>query len=400
MPAVIRAQEDPVEIIFYNIFGTPAGQQAAETKHPGMVLVDTFNEKNLGVVVKPETPGTSYTDVTIKIQAELAAGNAPGLAMIPWANINYATEGLGAVSLADLGGTDLDAVLANIRDGVLPLVQVGDDVMGLPFSLSCPIVFYNEDILASAGVDPATMFGTWESFAQEAPRVHEVLDGSPVFSIAFNKDWSAQGIVQSNGGRILNDDLQPVMNSPESVAAMQAIADLDSAGLYDRGAPDELRPSWVAGSTAVFMGSSGGVSVSSNDVSFNWNTAPYPKFGDTPRMMTTGGSYLASFAQAPEQREAVWEFLKFVNSEEGATIYAEAGTLNVTSWELPANPQLGAADIYLQEGATRETPWPGSRGAEMQSIWGGYVERIWANDIGAQEGTDAAVEELTALLEA
>jgi multiple sugar transport system substrate-binding protein len=349
--------------------------------------------------VKAETPGASYADVTLKIQAELAAGNAPALAMIPWANINYATEGLGAVSLADLGGADLDTVVTTIRDGVLPLVQVGDAVMGLPFSLSCPIVFYNEDILASAGVDAAAMFGTWEGFAQEAPKVQEALDGNPVFSIAFNKDWSAQGIVQSNGGRILDDDLQPVMNSAESVAALQAIADLDKAGLYDRGAPDELRPNWVAGSTAMFMGSSGGVSTSNNDVSFNWNTSPYPKFGDKPRLMTTGGSYLASFAQEPEQRQAVWEFLKFVSSEEGATIYAAAGTLNVTTWELPANPQLGAADIYLQEGATRETPWPGSRGAEMQTIWGGYVERIWANDIGAQEGTDAAVEELTDLLE-
>ena len=66
-----------------------------------------------------------------------------------------------------------------------------------------------------------------------------------------SRGWVAQSIVQSNGGQVMNDENRPVMDGPESIAAMQAIAELDSAGLYDRAAIAEIRPSFVCGSRTV-----------------------------------------------------------------------------------------------------------------------------------------------------
>ena len=396
-PLLIRQQDKPVEITFYHIWGTPPGEEAKATKHPADQVVDAFNASQTAVKVNAQTPG-DYAAVAQKVQAELAAGNPPALAMIPWASINYATEGLGIVDLEEIGGADVQAILGNIRPDVLPLAQIDGKTKGLPYALSTPITYYNADVLKKAGIDPEVMLKDWTNFAAAAPKVQDALGGNPVIGLTFNKDWPAQGIIQSNGGRVLDDNSQPAMNSAEAEAAMQMVADLDKAGLYDRGTSKELRPNWIAGSTAVYISSSGGVGATKADAKFTWSTAPVPAFAGKKRQMSTGGSFIGCFAKGDDQRKAAWEFLKFANSEEGTKIWAATGYLNSTKWDLPVLPGQEAAYTQLTEGLTRETPWPGARGAEMQTAWAGYVERMWANDLDVKDGCEQAVSDLKSIM--
>lgn len=396
-PALVRQQDKPIEITFYHIWGTPPGEEAKATKHPADQVVDAFNASQTAVKVTAQTPG-DYAAVAQKVQAELAAGNPPALAMIPWASINYATEGLGIVDLEVIGGDDVKTILDNIRPDVLPLAQIDGKTKGLPYALSTPITYYNADVLKQAGVDPEVMLKDWTSFADAAQKVKDALNGNPIIGLTFNKDWPAQGIIQSNGGRVLDDSGQPVMNSAEAEAAMQMVADLDKAGLYDRGTAKELRPNWIAGSTAVYISSSGGVGATKADAKFTWSTAPVPAFAGKKRQMSTGGSFIGCFAKSDDQRKGAWEFLKFANSEEGTKIWAATGYLNSTKWDLPVLPGQEAAYTQLKEGLSRETPWPGARGAEMQTTWAGYVERMWANDISVKDGSEEAVSELKSIM--
>ncbi|MGI8483307.1 MAG: extracellular solute-binding protein [Thermomicrobiales bacterium] len=396
-PALVRQQDKPIEITFYHIWGTPPGEEAKATKHPADQVVDAFNASQTAIKVTAQTPG-DYAAVAQKVQAELAAGNPPALAMIPWASINYAAEGLGIVDLEEIGGDDVKTILDNIRPDVLPLAQIDGKTKGLPYALSTPITYYNADVLKQAGVDPEVMLKDWTSFADAAQKVKDALNGNPIIGLTFNKDWPAQGIIQSNGGRVLDDSGQPAMNSAEAEAAMQMVADLDKAGLYDRGTSKELRPNWIAGSTAVYISSSGGVGATKADAKFTWSTAPVPAFAGKKRQMSTGGSFIGCFAKSDDQRKGAWEFLKFANSEEGTKIWAATGYLNSTKWDLPVLPGQEAAYTQLQEGLTRETPWPGARGAEMQTTWAGYVERMWANDISVKDGSEEAVSELKSIM--
>ncbi|HEU0165209.1 MAG TPA: extracellular solute-binding protein [Thermomicrobiales bacterium] len=399
MPAVIGAQAKPIEITFYHIWGTPPGAAAKSTKHPADQVIDAFNASQTAIKVNAQTPATDYATVEQKLQADLAAGNPPALCTIPWANINYANEGLGIVPLDTIAGSDLKSVTGNILPDVLPLAQIGTQTMGLPYALSTPIAFYNADILKQAGVDPAVLFKDWESFAQEGPKVQSALGGgNPVLAISYNKDWPSQGIIQSNGGRVLDDSGQPAMNSAEAEAAMQAIADLDKAGLYDRGTSQELRPNWIGGSTAVMISSSAGVGSVKTDATFTWSTAPTPAFAGKKRQMSTGGSFIGCFAKDDDQRAAAWTFLKYANSESATKLWAQTGYLNSTTWDLPVLPGQESGYAQLKEGLTRETPWPGAHGAEMQATWGGYVERIWAEDISVKDGCEEAVSDLKSIL--
>lgn len=397
-PAVISRQDGPVEVVFSNIWGTPPGGDQPENEHPVEQLIDAFNEQSTDVKVTGRTDSGSYYEGLQKLQAELAAGNPPALCITPWNSINWADEGLGIINLEDVAGDEVAEVFSVLREQVIPLVQVDGLTKGVPFAFSCPVIYYNADILAEAGVDPETMFSTWESFGQEALKVQEVLGGNPVFGFLGDMQWTAQSIIQCNGGQVMNEDLEPVMNSPEAIEAMQMIADLDSQGLYDRSTAEERRASFLAGSTACWIGSIASLGGLRNNASFDLQTSTFPTFGEKPRQMSSGGSFIGMYARDEEQQQAAWQFLKFALSEPGYEIWMKTGYLNATTYDLPMLEGQEAAYTQLEEGLTRETPWPGARGGELLEIWQTYVARIWANDISAEEGCNQAVEEINAVI--
>jgi multiple sugar transport system substrate-binding protein len=388
---------DTVEIEFLHIWGTPPGQPEATKKHPALQVIEAFNAKNTGVTVNGQTPSGDYYEVLQKAQAQIAAGDPPALVATPWASINYAVQGLGIVPLEDVGGSELSQVLANYKPEVLPLVQLNGKTVGLPFAFSCPVIYYNNDIMKSAEVDPAALFQDWPSFAASGGKIKDTT-GNPIIAVGTNPDWPAQSIIQSNGGRVLDDNGQPVMDSPETVAAMQMMQDLGKAGLYLNTTTAEARAGFVGGSLACFMSSIASLGGLRNDVAFDLQTTPFPVFPGKPRKMSSGGSFIGCYAASDEQRQAAWQFLKFVASQEGTDIWMQTGYLNATTFEEQVLPGQEAAYTQLQEGLTRETPWPGARGAEIQKVWGDYVARIWSNDIGAEEGCKQAKAEIAPLL--
>ncbi len=391
------AQDGPVEITFYHIWGTPPGGEAAATEHPADQVIDAFNAQSTTTKVTAQTPG-NYYETLQKAQADLAAGNPPALCITPWANINYAYEGLGVVPVEDIAGDEFDSVFGNLKDNVKDLVKVDDKTLGVPYAFSCPVFYYNADIFTQAGVDPATAFKTWASLAEAMKTLQTALNGNPVIGIAYNKDWPAQSIIQCNGGRVINDDGEFVVDSPESTEAMQTIADLDTAGLYDRGATAELRPNFVGGSTAIYVASIASLGGLKKEVQFTLGTSPFPTFGDKPRSISSGGSFIGVYAREEAQQQAAWEFLKFALSEAGYAIWMQTGYLNATNYNLPIIEGQEAAYTQLEEGLTSETRWPGARASEAQAAWGTYVERIWANDIGVEEGLAQAVEEVNSII--
>jgi multiple sugar transport system substrate-binding protein len=278
-----------------------------------------------------------------------------------------------------------------------PLVTKDDVAYGFPWGLSTPIFYYNADIFEAAGVDAAEVFDTWESFAAACPALQEAAGGA-VFSLAYNKDWPAQTVIQGNGGRVLNDDGTFGFTSEEAKQAMQTIADLDNGGFYDRGTREELRPNFIAGTTAIWQGSVASLGGMSNDAAFTFGTSTWPKFGDKPVTASTGGSFLGCFTQDEAKYAAVVEFLQFCSSEEGYGLWNQTGYVNISNHELPRLEGQEPAYAQFDAGLIRETNWPSSRGVEAGSTWDVYCERMWANDISVEEGTAAALEEITAII--
>jgi len=390
-------QDGKTELNLFHIWGTPPGGTPAATASPMTQVVDAFNAQSDTVVVNQFTPG-GYNETLQKAQADMAAGNPPDIVTTPWAFLNYAVDGLGVNELETVVGDKFADLKALISDTAWPLVTKNDKIYGLPWGLSTPIIYYNADIFAEAGVEPATAFATWENFAAEAPKLQKVLDGNPVLALSYNKDWAAQTIIQSNGGRVLNDDGTFGITSPEATEAMQMVADLDKAGFYDRGVSAELRPSFVAGSTAVLQSSVASLSGLRRDCAFNLATTTWPRFGEKPVVASTGGSFLGVYTFDEAKYPAIMEFFMFCAGEVGYPIWNQTGYVNISNQDLDRLEGQDPAYAQFDQGLILETNWPSSRGMEAGTTWGTYCERIWANDIGVEDGLKEALSEIEAIV--
>ena len=387
--------QDKTEITVYHIWGTPPGGTPAATPHPMTEVIEAFNAQSQTTTVASFTPG-NYQETLQKTQADIAAGNPPDLVSVPWANLHYAIDGLGIRDFASVTGDKMDALVASMSDTAWPLVTRDDTVWGFPWGLSTPILYYNADLFESAGVDAVEALATWDSFKAACPDLMAAAGGA-VLALGFNKDWPAQTIIQSNGGRVLNEDGTFGFTSPEAQAGMQTIADLDKEGWYDRGTKDELRPNFLAGSTAVIQGSVASLGGYNSEATFKFGTSTWPKFGDKPVLASTGGSFLGCFTQDDARLPAVVEFLEFCASEEGYSLWNKTGYVNISNVELERLPGQEPAYAQFEAGLELETNWPSSRGLEAQNTWDTYCQRMWANDISVEEGTAAALEEISSI---
>jgi multiple sugar transport system substrate-binding protein len=395
-PAYLRLQSNPVEITFAHIWGVKPGDAAPETKHPVDQLIDAFNALGTGVTVISRTDSGNYQETLSKVQAELAAGDPPALVTTPWSNIEMAIEGLGVNNLNEMVGTEVDAVLGSLRQEVIPLVQQDGNTFGIPFAFSSPVFYYNADVFNQAGLTEETVFADWTSFAAALPTLKEAT-GNAVFATFVNHDWPAQALIQCNGGSIYDEEGNLAIDSPEAIEAMHVWADYSAQGYYFKSLISEVRPAFVAGSIPVATGSVASLGGLSKEVQFELGTASYPVFPGKPRKMPSGGSFIGCYAREDEQKQAAWEFLKYVVTDEAAQIWSQTGYLNATTHEVPVLPGQDAAIAHLEEGLTRETPWPGQRAAEIQVTWGKYVEQIWLGDISVEEGIEMAKSEMESL---
>lgn len=385
-----------VEIAFSHIWATPPGATAAQL-HPVEQVVNAYNAKNTGVKVASRVDSTVYIESLQKAQADMAAGRPPALVMTPWAFINFAEAALNATNLEDIAPPgELDTLLANMTPAAVNLVTLSGKRKGFPYALSCPVIYYNNDILKKAGVEPAALFKDWASFAELGPKVKAVTN-APIIGVGTNSDWPAQSLIQSAGGRILNDDNTPALDSAEAVTAMKTIADLNKAGLWSTATLQENNAAFSGGTLAMFMASIAGLGGFRRNLSFDFGTSGFPLFAGKPRRMSAGGSYIGVYAKDKDQQAGAWDFLKFAASEEGTKIWLQTGYLNATKYQVPTLPGQESAYTQFNEGLTRETAWPGRRGAEASRVWDGYVQRIWSNDVGVEDGLKQAKAELQTL---
>ena len=394
-----KAQGEKIQLDFSNIFGSVPGVAPGATKPPMDELIEAFNEQSQTVEVLNNVPGATYDDLLLKLQADLAAGGGPDMATIPWTSMSTAVNGFGLQSLDDKLGDRMTNITPLISEFAWPLVTFTDGkIKGLPLGLSSPMLYYNADVFETAGVNPDEAFRTWESLAATFPALKEAIGDGSVITMGSGKDWPAQTIVQSNGGRILSEDGTTfVFDSAEGKEALETIARFDADGFMDHSANTEINPNFFAGFTAIMPGSTGVTGIRAQS-GFNVGTSTWPTFGDKPRRSSTGGCFLAIFSQDEAKYDAIAEFLEFFAGPVGYPIWHKVGYINISTQELDIIPGQEPAYQQFREGLERETNWPGSRGVEIQQVWRGFLDRMWTDGLPVEEGVAQAKEEMTSLI--
>lgn len=290
--------------VYTKNFGAPVIKQ----------MVDDFNKSQDKIIVKEVYNPDMYPGLMKNLQADVASGKSPSIAMIGYNYLKYFDQNFKYVSPADLekDSSEKDYLEKNYLPNVLGLAKVGNKQIGLPFSISAPIIYYNPDLFAAAGLDPNAAPKTWEEVRAAAKAIHDKTGEYGFYMQEYKDNWATQGLLTSNGAEILKDN-KAVFASKESAEAYQLYADMvlkDKSALHI--AADEGIASFYSGKVGILLGTSAKIGTVTQSSKFNVMACPFPAFGDKKVQIPAGGNFLAVTALSKEEQQAAWEFMKFI----------------------------------------------------------------------------------------
>jgi multiple sugar transport system substrate-binding protein len=390
--ATIAKQGSNVEIEF------AINQSFSEPAHPAMKQIEAFNAKNLGVTVKGTSYGASYEEIMQRAQANISAGIGPAIILTGWKYALFADAALGLTDLREVGGDQTETILARFQPWVADIIRVGDKIAGLPQSVSTPILYYNKDMFAQAGLAEDVSLATWDDVAAatEQIKTNTSVETPLVGGIT---GWSAQAFIQNNGGFILDDQYKAVFDSAEAIGGMQVWETLRNNGTYTAIPDDQQVPAFLAGSAAMYFVSSASLASLRSNASFEIGTAEFPANGANSKLLPSGGNFLGVYTEDEEQKAAAWKYLDFVSSTEGATIWNETGYMVATLDDIPPLPGSEPAYAQAASGLTAETIWPGARGLEALIVFADWTTKMVMGEVTVEEGMAdcfAAINDLIA----
>ena len=151
-----------------------------------------------------------YKGLMQNLQAEAATGNTPALVQIGWAFLDYFSNNFDYVAPQDaidkFDSEDANFLTDNFLPNVLDLaVNSNGEQVGIPYSLSSPVLYINKDLLKEAGLSEDGP-ETWQEVQEFAETVKEKT-GKYGFYMQEPADfWAQQALVESAGADMLIAD--------------------------------------------------------------------------------------------------------------------------------------------------------------------------------------------------
>ena len=379
-------------------------------------LVKQFNESNDHIQVVAKYNPDMYKGLMQNLQAEAAAGNSPALVQIGWAFLDYFSNNFSYVSPQEAidkfdkeeAGFLQDKFLPNVLE--LALNSEGSQV-GIPYSLSNPVLYINKDILREAGL-PEEGPATWQEVSEFAKTVKEKT-GKYGFYMQEPADfWAQQGLIESSGAKMLTTNAEgkkeAAFATEDGIEAMQLMADMvkDQTALHISW--EEGCQSFIDGNCAMLYTTIARRASVQKGAQFDAATVKSPLWNDKERMVPAGGCFLAITAQGDDQVKAAWEFEKFLYSVESMAAWTEgtgyvpprkdvAGAENGLKTFLAENKMMNAA-IEQMDGVVPWTAFPGDAGLQAEQMLLDMRDQILGGQVTAEQGMKATQDAINQLL--
>lgn len=299
-----------VEIEYWHVNAETQGGVTVEE------LVKKFNESQDEIHVTARYNPDMYKGLMQNLQAEQAAGKSPAIVQVGWAFLDYFSNNFAYLgpeeAIQKYDSENADYLSKTFLPNVLSLAKNSkDEQVGLPYSLSTPVLYINKDLLKEAGVDENGP-KTWQEVRDFAKTIKEKTGKYGLYVQEPADFWGQQAILESNGGRMITDG-KASFNSPEGVEAMQLYADMvnqDQSALHISW--DEGVQSFIDGSTAMLYTTIARRASIQKGAQFEVAAVVSPSFGDRTQALPAGGCFLAITATDEKEQKAAWTFEKFL----------------------------------------------------------------------------------------
>lgn len=316
-------------------------EQEKESESTGEPVTIKFWDGNWQEAVWPEVEkiwNEEHPD--IKIEAEFQADLANDKYMLALKNgtapdvLSCALDWVTTFGSADLLAP-LDEFVEKDALDVSQFVQGANDastvdgkLYGLPFRSETYVMFYNKDILSAAGYDsPPT---TWD----EVKKVAADCTNGDVYGYglcgANYSNFSFQYItmLRSSGGDILNENSASALGSDVAVQTAQLYKDLAAYAPSSLLENDNIanRTLFASGKIAMYLNGIYDLEeIVKANPELNLGCAMVPTANGAERSSILGG-WSAAIAKSSKEKEAAWEFVKFLTRPDIAAIYSNTFT--------------------------------------------------------------------------
>ena len=285
-------------------------------------LVADFNKTHPNIEVVEKYNPDMYKGLTQNLQAAIASGKNPDVVQMGWSYLNYAAENLKYTDIPKMINekvpADKDFLEKNYLPNVLALAQTDDGKqIGIPYSVSVPVLFYNPEVFEKAGLDPNNPPKTWAEVQKAAKQIKEKTGIMGFFMQEYADNWAQQALIESNGGKMLkkeNGKTKAAFDSPEAADAYQLLADMvkDGSGLHATN--EEGFQAYLSGKLGMVCTTIGKRANFEKSAKFKVMVAPFPVFDGKQLQVPAGGNFLMVFSKDDAKQKAAWEFIKYLES--------------------------------------------------------------------------------------
>lgn len=293
-------------------------------------------------------------------------------------------------------------------------------LVSLPFNSSTPVLFYNQTLLAKAGVQPPR---TWAEMSQVGKKLRA--DGT---ACGFTTGWPAwvqleqfslwNGLhyaTHDNGYKAIKG-VKLLIDGKPYVRHLAQLGAWSRSGVFEYGGPEsQSRPLFISGHCAMYMGSSASYAAIKAGAQFPFGIAPMPydaTLPDAPQNTVVGGASLWVMKGLPADHYAgIARFLKFMMSGKAQAYWAShTGYVPVTK---AGYRRLKNEGFYKQQpGAmvaidelSNKPPKPWTMGIrlgympQLRQIERNEMEAVFAGNKSAKVALDQATRQGDKLLE-
>ncbi len=375
-------------------------------------IIDAYEAKNPNVKINMVDLGSA--DFMTALQTQLASGSSEfdvvTIKDIPGYN-NLVKKNM-IVNLNDY--IKKDGVDTKQYGGTAEQISVDGKLYALPFRSDFWVLFYNKALFDKAGVAYPTNDMT---FAQYDALARKVTNGSGANKVygAHYHTWRSTvqlfGIL--DGKHTITqppyDYLKPYYEMVlgqqndgicQNYATLKA-SSLHYSGQFQNGTVAMMNMgSWYI-ATLIQKVKSGEA-----DAAKDWGIVKYPHAEGVEPGTTLGTITSLSISQGSKQKDAAWDFVKFVTSPECAAVIAETGTIPAIMNDTVVN-EIASMPGFPTDAASKEALHIAKAYLEMplhdkagqiETVLNQYHDAIITNNISIDEGLKKMAEEVTKVL--
>lgn len=363
--------------------------QSAENDTLVNVLIPKFEEENPGI--KVNAVSHEWGDLHEKILISAQSDTLPDVARLDSAWIPE-FEKMGILTALDEEMPDYSDVAANLLDSAMSTANVGGHSYGLALNTNSKILFYNIQAFADAGIDVPKTMDEFVAAAKTLSGTNE--NGQQVWGSnePALAGWNLCPYIWSMGGTITNEEetkASGYINSPETVEAIQMLADLYDAGAITGWNSGDIPMTDGFGTGRYMMLLEGPWKIAEMQGAypdFAYATTEIPA-GKGESVSVLGGEDISMFNSA--NKDAAWKFMKFMTDSFAQEEMAKCGQIPVNKESL-ASDTVKEADFapFIDAITTAKSRPTVACWSEMDSELSVAVTAVMNGEMTAQEAMD------------